>query len=96
MLPNAFKWDFFLKLISLKTVEAKVIIITRYVKPNKAMTINKSLKAKLDLLAEVTHIEIELKFDMKTSKAPFSLSRSLGSSLIIFSSFFIFPFLGQK
>ena len=31
LLPDAFKWDFFLKDDFLKTFKAKVIIITRYV-----------------------------------------------------------------
>ena len=31
LLPNAFKWEFFLKVDFLKTGEAKVIVITRYV-----------------------------------------------------------------
>ena len=35
MLPKAFKWDF------LNTVEAEVIILTWYVKPNETMAINK-------------------------------------------------------
>ena len=41
LLPYAFKWDFFGKDDFLKTVEAKVILITRYVQPNDTMTVNK-------------------------------------------------------
>ena len=49
---------FFLKMIFLKTVEAKVIIITRYVQPNETMTINKFQRSRLtfDLSAKVAHI----------------------------------------
>ena len=40
--PHAFKWDFFfLKDDLLKTVKAKVIIITRYLQPNETITIDK-------------------------------------------------------
>ena len=39
LLPNAFKWESFGKDDFLKTVEAKVIIITRYVQSNETMTI---------------------------------------------------------
>ena len=48
----------FEKFFFLKTVEAKVIIITRFVKPNGTMTINKSQRSRLtiDLSLEVTHI----------------------------------------
>ena len=41
LLPYAFKWDVFGKDDFLKTVEAKVILITRYVQPNDTMTVNK-------------------------------------------------------
>ena len=41
LLSNAFKWEFFEKMFFLKTVEAKFIIITRYVQSNETMTINK-------------------------------------------------------
>ena len=42
MLPNAFKWDFFMRKVDFfNTVEAKVIILTYYVKPNEKMAINK-------------------------------------------------------
>ena len=47
MLPNAFKWEFFLEDDFLKSVVAKVIIITRYVQPNEAMTINKFQRSRL-------------------------------------------------
>ena len=40
LLPNVFKNNFF-KMIFLKTVEAKVNIITRYVQFNETVTINK-------------------------------------------------------
>ena len=40
LLPYAFNWDFFLKDDLLKTVKAKVIIITRYVQSNETVTIN--------------------------------------------------------
>ena len=47
----------FLKVDFLKTVEAKVIIITRYVQPNGTMAINKSQRSSLtfDLSFEFTH-----------------------------------------
>ena len=43
LLSNAFKWEFFFfeKDDFLKTVEAKVIIITRYVQSNETMHMNK-------------------------------------------------------
>ena len=40
LLSNAFKWEFFQNDDFLKTVEAKVTIITRYVKPNETMTVD--------------------------------------------------------
>ena len=42
-LPDAFKWDFFFffKVDILNTVEAKVIILISYVKPNETMAMNK-------------------------------------------------------
>ena len=51
--------NFFEKLIFLKTVEAKVIIITIYVKPNETMAISKSQRSRVtfDLSLEVIHIE---------------------------------------
>ena len=50
----------FLKDVGFKTVEAKVIIITRYVQPNKTMTINKFQRSRLtfDPSAKVTHIGV--------------------------------------
>ena len=58
LLPNAFKWDFFFKVDFLNTVEAKVIILTWYVKPNETMAINKFERSRLifDLSAKVAHI----------------------------------------
>ena len=58
LLPDAFKWVFFLKAEFLKTVEAKVIIITRYIEPNETMTINKFQRSRLtvDASAKVVHI----------------------------------------
>ena len=41
MLPIAFKCEIFGKVDFLNTVEAKVIILTRYIKPNETMAINK-------------------------------------------------------
>ena len=52
---------FFLeKLIFLNTVEAKVIILTRFVKPNEKIAINKFQRSRLtyDLSAKVAHIGI--------------------------------------
>ena len=66
---------FFIKDDFLKTVEAKVIIITRYVQSNETVTINKfqRLRSTFDLSAKVAHVEfpettrpIEIKFHMKT------------------------------
>ena len=50
----------FLKDDFLKTVEAKVIIIIRYVQPNETMTINKFQRSSLtfDLSANVTRIGV--------------------------------------
>ena len=49
---------FFFKVDFLKTVEAKVIIVTRYVYPNGTMAINKSQRSGLTFhhSLEVTHI----------------------------------------
>ena len=41
LLPIAFKWENLWKVDFLNTVEAKVIILTWYVKPNETMVINK-------------------------------------------------------
>ena len=41
MLPNALKLEIFEKVDFLNTVEAKVIILTWYVKPNETIAINK-------------------------------------------------------
>ena len=48
----------FFKVDYLNIVETKVIILTRYVKPNETMAINKFQKLRLtfDLLAKVAHI----------------------------------------
>ena len=60
MLPNAFKWDFFWKVDFSNTVKAKVIILTRYVKINVTMAINKFQKSRLTfaLSAKVAHIVV--------------------------------------
>ena len=44
----------------LNTVEAKVIILTWYVKPNETMAINKFQRSRstFDLSAKVAHIEV--------------------------------------
>ena len=57
LLHSAFKLDFFFKDDFLKTVEAKVIIITRYVQANETKTINKFQRSRLtfDLSAKVAH-----------------------------------------
>ena len=48
------------KLIVLKTVEAKVIILTLYVKPNETMDINKFQRSRLtyNFSAKVAHIGV--------------------------------------
>ena len=48
------------KLIFLKTVEALVIILIRYVLPNETMAINKFKRSRLtfDLSAKVAHIGV--------------------------------------
>ena len=60
MLPNRFKWDFFLKVDFLNTVKAKVISHTLYVETNKTMAINKLQRSRLTfaLSAKVTHIVV--------------------------------------
>ena len=60
MFSSAFKLDFFRKDDFLKTVEAKVIIITRYVQSSETMTINKFQRSRLtfDLSAMVAHIGV--------------------------------------
>ena len=62
LLPNVFKREFFRKVDFLNTVEAKVIIHTRYVKTNETMAINKFLSSRLTfaLSAKVTHIVVPL------------------------------------
>ena len=52
---------FFEKLIFLKTVEAKVIILTRYVITNETMAINKFQRSRLTLAlsAKVAHIVVQ-------------------------------------
>ena len=47
MLSNAFKWDLFWKDDFLNTIEAKVIILTWYVKPNETMAGNKFQRSRL-------------------------------------------------
>ena len=51
---------FFEKMIFLKTVEAKVILITRYVQLDETMTINKFQRSRLtfDPSAKVAHIGV--------------------------------------
>ena len=51
---------FFWKVDFLKTVQAKVIILTRYVKTNKTMAINKVQRSRLTcaLSAKVAHIVV--------------------------------------
>ena len=58
LLPNTFKWDFVLKRWFFNTVEAKVIILTWYVKPYVTMAINKFQRSRLtfDLSAKVAPI----------------------------------------
>ena len=60
LLPNAFKWEIFWKVNFLNTVEAKVIILTWYVKTNETMAINKFQRSRLtfDLSAKVDHIGV--------------------------------------
>ena len=52
---------FFEKLIFLKTVDAKVIILTCYVKTNETMAINKFQRSRLTfaLSAKVAHIVVQ-------------------------------------
>ena len=60
LLPNAFKWEFFCKVDFLNTVEAKVIILTLYVKTNETIAINKSQRSRLTFAfsAKVAHIVV--------------------------------------
>ena len=55
------KGKFFEKLIFFKTVEAKVIILTCYVKINETMAINKFQRSRLTfaLSAKVAHIVVQ-------------------------------------
>ena len=50
----------FFKVDNLKTVEAKVIILTWYVKPNETMAINKFQRSRLtfNFSAKVAHIVV--------------------------------------
>ena len=50
----------FRKVDFLKTVEAKVIILTSYVKPNETMAMNEFQRSRLNfnLLAKVAHIGV--------------------------------------
>ena len=61
MLPNAFKWEIFWKVEFLNTVEAKVIILTWYIKTNETMAINKFQRSRLTfaLSAKVAHIVVQ-------------------------------------
>ena len=47
LLPNAFNLVIFWKVDFLNTVEAKVIILTWYIKPNETMAINKFQRSRL-------------------------------------------------
>ena len=60
LLPYAFKREIFWKVDFLNTVEAKVIILTWYVKTNEAMAINKFQRSRLtfDLSAKFAHIGV--------------------------------------
>ena len=60
MLSYAFKREFFWKVDFLNTVEAKVIILTWYVKTNETMAINKFQRSRLtfDFSAKVAHIGV--------------------------------------
>ena len=49
---------FFRKVDSSNTVEAKVIILTRYVKPNETMAINKFQRLTFNFSAKVAHIGV--------------------------------------
>ena len=64
LLHSAFKGEFFEKDEFLKIVEAKAIIITRYVQANETMTINKYQRSRLtfDLSAKVAHIGVPLMY----------------------------------
>ena len=54
------KWEFFLKVDFLNTIEAKVIILTWYVKPIETMAINKFQRSRLafNFSAKVAHIGV--------------------------------------
>ena len=60
LLPNRFKWDFFKRLTFFYSVEAKVIILISYVKPNETMAINKFQRSRLtfNFSAKVAHIGV--------------------------------------
>ena len=49
---------FFEKVDILNTVEAKVIILTSYVKPNETMVMNKFQRLTFNLSAKFAHIEV--------------------------------------
>ena len=77
LLPNDFKWGNFLKVDFLKTIEAKVIILTWYVLSKVTMDINQFQRSRLTFQPRPLILElniffsetigpIELKFHMKT------------------------------
>ena len=67
MLPNAFKWDFFLKVDFLNTVEAKVTILTSYVKPNETMAINKFQRSMPPHPYMVKNLQISYSLEQKAN-----------------------------
>ena len=62
---------FFLKSFFFNTVEAKVIILTWYVKPNETMAINKFQRSRLtfSFSAKVAHIGVPLTHENIVSSA---------------------------
>ena len=56
-----FKWVFFWKVHFLNTVEAKVIILTWYVKPKETLAMNKFQRSRLTFIftAKVAHIGVQ-------------------------------------
>ena len=60
LFSDAFKWGGGEKVDILNTVEAKVIILTSYVKPNETMAMNKFQKSRLTfyIIAKVAHIGV--------------------------------------
>ena len=66
---------FFLKISFFETVEAKVIILTRYVKPDETMAINKFQRSRLtfNFSAKFAHIGVPLKHNFLRNPRPFEL-----------------------